>query len=119
LTVDPRVFAALGGETFASPGTTDEKLYYVAGHVPLEAAQGGGGDGSVMEEWSVLHRFELGAAIRACRTGEIPDMKTEVALLRLADHLGWIPQLGCFARDLDAPLREGYDALGVAGPEET
>lgn len=118
LTVDPEVFQALGGETFASPGTTDEKLYYVAGHVPLAAARGGGGDGSVMEEWSTLHRFELGAAIRACRTGEIPDLKTEVALLRLADHLGWIPQLGSFARDLDAALAERYDSLGVAGPED-
>ena len=119
LTVDSQVFSALGGETFASPGTTDEKLYYVAGHVPLEAAKGGGGEGSVMEEWSELHRFELGAAIRACRTGEIPDLKTEVALLRLADHLGWIPQLGCFARELDVNLLERYDSLGVAGPEGT
>lgn len=119
LTVDGAVFFALGGETFASPGTTDEKLYYVAGHVPLEGARGGAGDGSVMEEWSELHRFELGAAIRACRTGEIPDMKTEVALLRLADHLGWIPQLGCFARDLEGDLSGRYDSLGVAGPEDS
>lgn len=111
---DPASFAPLGGETFASPGTTDEKLYYVAGRTPLAGARAPRGDGSPMEEWCELHRFELGAAIRACRTGEIPDMKTEVALLRLADHLGWIPQLGCFASELPEGLTGRHDPLGVA-----
>ena len=45
---------------------------------------------------------------------EIPDMKTEVALLRLADHLGYIPQLGCFAHELPDELRTRYTRLGVA-----
>ena len=71
------------------------------------------GDGSTMEEWCVLHRFELGRAIQACRTGEIPDMKTEVALLRLADYLGWIPQLRCFRADLPPELAARYSALGI------
>lgn len=114
LDAPPEAFAALGGEAFASPGTSDEKLYFVAGAADLDASAGGGGDGSAMEEWSVLHRFELGDAIRACRSGRIPDMKTEVALLRLADHLGWLPQLGCCARELPADLRSRYDRLGVA-----
>jgi ADP-ribose pyrophosphatase len=107
-------FEVLGGETFASPGTGDEKLYFCAAEVEFGgrgAAVGedrdtgaAGGDGSVMEEWSRLHVLELGEAIAACRSGAIPDMKTEVALLRLADHLGWVPALGRFLHELPADL---------------
>ncbi len=113
--MDPGEFAALGGETFASPGVTDEKLYYVAGEIPVGqvSSEPPAGDGSTMEEWCVLHRFELGAAIRACRSGEIPDMKTEVALLRLADYLGWIPQLGVFRTELPLALSERRVDLGI------
>lgn len=115
VSIDPADFQALGGETFASPGVTDEKLYFVAGALPAGEVGSGApkGDGSTMEEWCVLHRFELGRAIEACRSGEIPDMKTEVALLRLADYLGWIPQLGCFRHDLPAELQSSYRPLGI------
>ena len=41
-------------------------------------------------------------------------MKTEIALLRLADHLGYVPQLGCFADELPPELRARYRTLGVA-----
>lgn len=121
LDLPPAAFVVLGGETFASPGTGDEKLYFCAAPADLGAVgaglprdddgtpAGGGsspsGDGSIMEEWSRLHVLELNAAIAACRDGRIPDMKTEVALLRLADHLGWIPALGMFRRDLPEALR--------------
>jgi len=120
--VAPESFQPLGGETFASPGTSDEKLYFVAGAAPLEAASALGdgsvpGDGSAMEEWCRLHRLELGDAIRACRSGAIPDMKTEVALLRLADHLGYLPQLALFARELPPEVGERYASLGVARRE--
>jgi ADP-ribose pyrophosphatase len=115
VSIDPADFQPLGGETFASPGVTDEKIYFVAGPLPVDAQENVTpvGDGSTMEEWCVLHRFELGRAIKACRTGEIPDMKTEVALLRLADYLGWIPQLRCFRADLPPELGARYSALGI------
>ncbi len=116
LDVPADAFHPIGDETFASPGTTDEKLYFVAGGTALETG-GATGDGAVMAEWCELHRFELGAAIRACRTGDIPDMKTEVALLRLADHLGWIPQLGCFVHELPGAVRANHDSLGVERAE--
>jgi ADP-ribose pyrophosphatase len=109
----PDHFEVLGGETFASPGTGDEKLYFCAAEADLEriSATGDGGvpsgDGSVMEEWHRLHVMELNAAIAACRSGAIPDMKTEVALLRLADHLGWVPALGRFLHDLPEGVRGG------------
>lgn len=116
LSIEEGELSPLGGETFASPGTSDEKLFFVAGEARLEDAGGGLGDGSGMEEWSVLHRFDLCEAIRACRTGLIPDMKTEVALLRLADALGYLPQLGCFADELPGDRADRHDSLG-AGEE--
>jgi hypothetical protein len=66
-----------------------------------------------MEECARTLTLELGEAIEACRTGAIPDMKTELGLLRLADHLGFIPQLGCFADELPPELRSRYARLGV------
>lgn len=107
-------FAVIGGETFASPGTSDEKVYYCAAPADSAERTGAPGDGSVMEECAeVVHRG-LTAAIEACRRGEITDMKTEVGLLRLADHLGFIPQLDCFFHELPAELRSRYRRLGVA-----
>lgn len=114
LDLPPGAFAALGGETFASPGTSDEKLYFCAAPAVLALARGGAGDGSVMEQGATLRVMDLPAAIEACRRGEIPDQKTEVGLLRLCDHLGYLPQLGCFADELPAELAARYRALGVA-----
>lgn len=109
--LEPEGADLLGGETFASPGTGDEKLYFVGCQAPLAEAKPAEGDGSIMEEWSQLHEFDLVEAIRDCRRGRIPDMKTEVALFRLADAIGYLPQLGCFARDLDLDIEA--DDLGV------
>lgn len=106
-------FLPAGGETFASPGTGDEKLYFQSAPAPLEEATGGAGDGSVMEEWGRPVILDLREAIRRTRSGEIPDMKTEVALLRLADQLGYLPQLDCYVRELPGPWTERYSALGV------
>jgi hypothetical protein len=72
------------------------------------------GDGTVMEEGGRLVRYELVEALEACRRGAIPDMKTELALMRLCDHLGFVAQLGCFADELPEPLRSRYRRLGVA-----
>ena len=113
LRVPPERFAALGGETFASPGTSDEKLVFWAAPARIEDAERARGDGSVMEEASRLITMELGEAIARCRSGDIPDMKTELGLLRLADHLEYIPQLGCFVEDLPEDLRRHYRSLGV------
>jgi hypothetical protein len=66
-----------------------------------------------MEEFGRVHVMELGEAITACRTGAIPDMKTEVGLLRLADHLGYLPQLGCFAATLPPEFAARTNSLGV------
>lgn len=115
--VPAREFRVIGGETFASPGTSDEKVYYCAGPVRASELRAASGDGSVMEEVGRLVRHELTAAIEACRRGDIPDMKTELALFRLCDHLGFLPQLGCFASELPEPLRARYRRLGIAARE--
>ena len=113
--IEPDAFRVLGEGLFASPGTSDERVYYAAGAGDLGDLRPASGDGSVMEECAELVVCELRSAIAACRSGEIPDMKTEVALLRLADHLGYIPQLDCFVRDLPEALRGRYARLGIAG----
>ena len=87
-------FELIGGETFASPGTSDEKVYYCAAPAALDEAKTPRGDGSVMEEHARVVVCPLDEAIERCRSGEIPDMKTEIALLRLADHLGYLPSWG-------------------------
>jgi ADP-ribose pyrophosphatase len=115
---DPDLFQVLGEGLFASPGTSDERVYYTAGASDLALRGRPSGDGSVMEECAELVVRELRSAIAACRSGEIPDMKTEVALLRLADHLGYLPQLDCFVHELPASLRRRYERLGVAGAGE-
>jgi len=107
-------FEVIGGETFASPGVSDEKLYFCAASADVGAARAGAGDGSVMEEAGAIAVLELGEAIEACRSGEIPDMKTELGLLRLADHLGFIPQLDCFEDELPPGLRSRHRRLGIA-----
>jgi ADP-ribose pyrophosphatase len=112
--IEPQHFREIGGETFASPGTSDEKIYFCASEADVGRARDAPGDGSVMEEAGRLVVMELASAIEACRSGAIPDMKSEVALLRLADHLGWLPQLGMFAHELPAELRPRYRRLGVA-----
>jgi ADP-ribose pyrophosphatase len=106
-------FESLGGESFASPGTSDEKLFYCAGSARLGSTRAAPGDGTVMEEAARLVVMELGEAIEACRQGAIPDLKTEVGLLRLADHLGYLPQLGCFVDELPEALRGRHRSLGV------
>lgn len=85
-------FRTLGEGSFATPGTSDEKVFFCEAEVPAGAVLSKGplgGDGSAMEEGTRLVAMDLGDAIRRCRDGRIPDMKTEVALLRLAERLGY------------------------------
>lgn len=113
--VDPAKVHDLGLHGFfPTPGVTDEKVYLVSAEVDPTRRGAAEGDGSVMEQGSRLVTRELRDAIRACRAGEIPDAKTELGLLRLADQLGYLPQLDCFVQDLPPELRARYDPLGVA-----
>ena len=113
LSVDPASVEPLGAEAFPSPGITDEKVHFRAARTPLDLREKPEGDGSVMEEGGGVWILPLEEAIEACRTGEISDMKTEIALLRLADHLGYVPSLGCFIDELPADLRARWRPLGT------
>ena len=105
---------SLGTEgLFPSPGVTDEKIYLVAVEVdPTERGEAKG-DGSVMEEGTRMVSLPLRDAVRACREGGILDAKTELGILRLADRLGYVPQLDLFADDLPPDLKARYDGLGL------
>jgi len=85
----PEAFLPLGAAVFPTPGAADEKVAFrVARLSGPEALGHAAGDGSAMEEGSRVVVLELAEAIRRCRDGRIPDMKTEVGLLRLAALLG-------------------------------
>ncbi len=105
--------ADLGGAAFPSPGVTDEKVFFRAAAVDPSQAQRPEGDGSIMEEGTRMVVLELRDAIRKCRSGEIPDMKSEIALLRLCDAIGYVPQLGLFLDELPDALAAMHDRLGV------
>lgn len=113
LPVDPATVEPLGGAMFPSPGVTDEKVHFRAAHVPVESARGGDGDGSRMEEGQRVLVLDLVDAIERCRRGEVPDMKTEIGLLRLCDRIGFLPQLGLFADELPPELAARHRRLGM------
>ncbi len=104
--VAPAEIQPLGAPLFASPGASNEKFFLRAVETDLHHRREPTGDGSVMEEAGAVSIMPLDEAIAACRSGEIPDSKTEIALLRLCDKIGYLPQLGCFADDVQYRQRE-------------
>jgi ADP-ribose pyrophosphatase len=87
LDVLPGAMEDLGAALFPSPGITDEKVHFRAVRADLGRRGRPVGDGSVLEEHGGVLVLDLEDAIRRCRSGEVPDMKTEVALVRLRDRL--------------------------------
>lgn len=77
----------LGGAGFPTPGVADEKVYFMRAEVDFATARRPEGDGSAMEEVGGLVILPLDEALERCDTGEIADMKTEIALRRLARAL--------------------------------
>lgn len=103
----------LGGAMFPSPGVTDERVHFRAVPVRVDAAGTPEGDGSPMEQGTRAVVMDLDDAILACRRGDIPDMKTELALLRLCDAIGYLPQLRCFRDELPAELAARWSGCGI------
>lgn len=85
--VDPANVIILGAGALASPGALLEKEYFAAVEVDPIQQQELQGDGSAMEEGAITRWLDLDDAIAACVRGEISDLKTEVGLRRLRDHL--------------------------------
>ena len=114
LALDPATVRPLGAESFPSPGITDEKVHFAAAEARLDRRARPTGDGSAMEEGGGVVLMPLRDAIEACRRGDVPDMKTEVALLRLCDAIGYVPTLDRFVDELPRDLAARWSPLGVA-----
>lgn len=86
--VSPEAIAMLGTHgLYPSPGSMVEKFYFACVEVDPAAQQPLPGDGSPMEEGATTRWLGLDDAIAACVGGEISDLKTELGLRRLRDHL--------------------------------
>jgi ADP-ribose pyrophosphatase len=86
-TVEPAAIAILGAGGYPSPGSMIEKFYFTAVEVDPAAQHALAGDGSPMEEGAHTRWLPLDDAIEACVRGELVDLKTELGLRRLRDHL--------------------------------
>src|SRR6185369_6596326 len=86
--VEPGAITVLGAGVYPSPGSMIEKFYFAAVEVDPATQQPLAGDGSPMEEGATTRWLPLDAAIAACVRGDLVDLKTELGLRRLRDHLG-------------------------------
>lgn len=85
--VDQDAVIILGAGTLPSPGCMVEKFYFAAVEVDPSTQQPLAGDGSPMEEGAHTTWLLLEDAIAGCATGLLTDLKTELGLRRLRDHL--------------------------------
>jgi ADP-ribose pyrophosphatase len=85
--VDPSRVELLGAGAYPSPGSMIEKFYFVCVKVDPATQQPLVGDGSPMEDCATTRWLALDDAIAACVRGDIVDLKTELGLRRLRDHL--------------------------------
>lgn len=87
--IDAAAVEPLGPAPFATPGMCDERFVFAAAEVrDPAAADAPPTDGSPFEEGAELFWLALDEALRRCATGEIADLKTELALRRLRDKIG-------------------------------
>lgn len=86
-TVEPTAVSLLGAGAYPSPGSMIEKFYFTAVEVDPATQHAPPGDGSPMEEGARTRWLPLERAIDACVRGELTDLKTELGLRRLRDHL--------------------------------
>jgi transaldolase len=85
LEVEPERFARLGTSVYLTPGLIAEKIHLL--HARVDPGQAGEPslDGSPVEERARIEWVPLAEALAACRDGRIEDIKTELALRRLAE----------------------------------
>lgn len=85
--VDPASVLVLGAGSLPSPGAMIEKFYFCAVEVDPSTQRALEGDGSPMEDGARTRWLDLDDAIAACTLGDICDLKTELGLRRLREHL--------------------------------
>ena len=83
--VDAAAFEHLGPPVVLSPGVLAEKLFFLVARVDPESAGAPTEDGSPVEADAVVCFVPLSVALDAVRDGRLGDVKTEVALRRLAE----------------------------------
>ena len=103
----------LGKGTFSSPGSGMEKIHYRAVRVDPSKGVEPKGDGHPLEEVSDFQFYELSETISWCRMGVIEDAKTEVGFYRLANYLGYHPELGLWRHELPVELGDRVRSLGL------
>lgn len=81
--VAPEEIRLLGGGFFVAPGIISEKVFPTAVDVTGKQARPAQGDGSPLEEGTELQWRPIEALLAACRRGEVPDAKLEIAITRL------------------------------------
>jgi ADP-ribose pyrophosphatase len=72
----------LGAPVYLTPGVLSEKIYFASVDVTGKHEGLAEGDGSPLEEDARLRWWKVPALLAACRTGEVADAKTELALTR-------------------------------------
>ncbi|MDB4968374.1 MAG: hydrolase [Myxococcales bacterium] len=88
LRIDPSTVERLGPATYPTAGMCPELFHFVAAEVlDRAAAETPPTDGSPFEEGAELEWLLLDEAIGRCETGEMVDLKTELALRRLRAKL--------------------------------
>jgi ADP-ribose pyrophosphatase len=73
----------LGGPFFVAPGILSEKIHLTSVDVTGKPKGHPRGDGSPLEEGCALRWRPVHEVLAACRSGEVPDAKTELAITRL------------------------------------
>ncbi|WP_257456166.1 NUDIX hydrolase [Archangium lipolyticum] len=81
--VKPEEIQLLGAGFFLAPGILSEKVFPAAVDVTGKEPGVPQGDGSPLEEGTHLQWRPIRELLAMCRRGEVPDAKTEIAILRL------------------------------------
>jgi len=84
----------LGSAAFTAPSFAIEKLHFFCVEVDLANRRTDIAADDPHEEVGELEFREIADALVMCRTGEIADQKTEVALFRFASQMKVIPEFG-------------------------
>ncbi|MCB9598533.1 MAG: NUDIX hydrolase [Sandaracinaceae bacterium] len=85
-TLAPSDFAFLGAPVTLSPGVLAERLSFVVADVDPAALGAPTEDGTPVEERAQIRFVALPDALAACAAGLIADIKTELAIRRLAER---------------------------------
>jgi ADP-ribose pyrophosphatase len=81
--VKPEEIQLLGAGFFLAPGILSEKVFPTAVDVTGKQSGVPHGDGSPLEEGARLQWRPIRELLALCRSGDVPDAKTEIAVLRL------------------------------------